>query len=409
MKIKQTSVLILGLMSSIVQPVLAADNIIGSNTKSSSLTEERSVGNGVSDSGQSFPVKTALKSSTPVSDTPSISNSIISNAFNYGAKGSFQVDPRTGSLSISYTLASLWANGLHGQTMPLQIEYNGATDYQVYQVAKGWAFSLPYIDVTHQQAIFPSARYQLLNSNSDLQYGKLQGKQFGFTRLSDNTGYQYIAQTGTIYLFSSNGLLQSITNPLGFSVHFTYQGTQLINMSDDYGHEIKVSYNSGNTAISYQDTKGQWQNTILMLDGESRVIEVTDPLGQSGHIQYYADGSSYAGMPKLLTNPLGATVAIEYDTIEGITSNIKMPVVSKVSTKSNSYYPSAMGGGAEMNEPQVTTYTYSTTSNDHNYLGHGLVASVSATEDPMMEASISDPGYTYQTIKTKNMVKILRR
>lgn len=90
--------------------------------------------------------------------------------------------------------------------------------------------------------------------------------------------------------FSPHGLLQSLKDPTGNTVHYAYSSTWLMSSTDAFGRVQRWQRDGAGRVLSQQDLMGN--TTRYDLDPSGRLLSVQNPYGQVTEFGYCADISS---------------------------------------------------------------------------------------------------------------------
>ncbi|MDC0534292.1 hypothetical protein OAO18_00620 [Francisellaceae bacterium] len=327
-----------------------------------------------------------------------VSNDIISTAFGT-MSGTVEVDPHTGTLSLSYPMGSMWANGLQGQQYSLVAEYNGSRTNPAYELGRGWNFALPYIDRNKSLAYFPGGLKFYLEDGIKLKYAKGEDKQFSFKR---GTGFDdffiFTDNADTKYYFNGDGLLVKQIDALGYAIHFIYNGSgnRLSEIKDDSGRNILIDtrFDLSETTVSSLSYNGERTETSFQASGNS--VTFTNPLDQQMNIS--SDSLSWPGLPTKVTLPSGLIYEVEYTPLKGISGQQSAYAVSKLVVNPNTVLPKWAVDDKSIYEPQMTTnYQYTSNENTNNYLGANspIQAQVFGTDPFLLNTFLAS--YRYNT------------
>ncbi|MDO4711833.1 MAG: DUF6531 domain-containing protein, partial [Peptostreptococcaceae bacterium] len=179
-------------------------------------------------------------------------------------------------------------------------------------------------------------------------------------------GVQPKQDSNYVKKYDAIGRIESVENPVGGAIHFTYCGDNQIKtitdeagsitkfeydkrgnlsvITDATGHTQKYRYNLYKDLVWYQDQEGN--QTTYIYDAERNLLSITDANG--GKISYTYDER---GQKTQETDQLGQKTTYTYDTVGNLIR------ISKAD-RTQSYRYDAMGQLLEAVTDQVTNYSY---------------------------------------------------
>ncbi len=325
-----------------------------------------------------------------------------SMAFNQSILLQENVDPNTGSFSLSKSLVHL--KGIN-ETINLSIDLhyiNGAEG--VLGLPNGWTFNVPYVVPNKTLSVGGTTYIIDLNwadefdYKSGLRYVNNHGIKFEVISPAQplpsgkpgEYSYQYTESDGSKCYFDSTG--------------------KLLEFSDLYGNYNYYSYNDqfqgvyGNYITEIQDSYGQ----IVTFNYSPNQITVSLPNSKSLSLSYSPNGI------ELITDELGYTTSLSYGEISGsvVVEQIIYPtgLYSRLTYTSLAYRSS----GGESAFPAVSTlthldmnnvfmasqrYAYGLNTNGNTFTGYNAGYLLSNDDDGLMDSN--NTSYTYDVTESK--------
>jgi RHS repeat-associated protein len=155
----------------------------------------------------------------------------------------------------------------------------------------------------------------------------------------------------------SDGLLQSVTDPLQHTTRYQYDGQrQLIDEVDPLGNRTTYGYDAADNQVTVEDALGRV--TTYVYDGMRRVVEQIDPLGGITTTTYDAQGDVTS-----VIDPLGHVTLNTYDQRGLETSRTEAAGTPVASTTLYDY--DALGRLISETDPNghTTSYAYDSVGN----------------------------------------------
>lgn len=322
-----------------------------------------------------------------------ISDSVHSNAFNFGSFVAGGVDPRTGIYSLALTLGTIRSADLNGPAFNLALGFSPLNTRNA-GYGTGWSLSTSRYDVRSKVMTLASGEiYKASETPNALFFREMKlesakvlktGTGRFEVRYKDGRrevlkvfGATHIAVP--IRIFAANGASIALKYAL-----FNEQ-PMLVEISDAKRELLKVSRTAGRLTLTQNpDTPDSAEFSMTFKN--ARVTAIGLPQGRGWDLQYEViDGISYV---KRVESPLGAVENIRYKRvghlIPGLGGVQSLPYVI-------AHDIFAKQGQRKL----VKTYTYS----DRNYLGHGVPPDTADDGDPLYRA----PG-NYQYSSTEKLI-----
>ncbi len=237
---------------------------------------------------------------------------------------------------------------LSGPGMPLSFSrtYNSQSG-ETSAIGYGWTatFTERLIIATDITLVQEGGRHVVFKNDGSGNWINETSKKRVIT--SNTSGYQLKEASSTIRQFDSSGHLLSITDRNNNTLTYGYAGNDLSTISDNFGHSLSFTYNSGkltqitsplgNFTYSYQN---------------DNLIRVDKPDGNN--IQYiYDDPNDIHNLTGIIDETGSRTLSVTYDNQDRVTSSAKAGGSDQVSI----VYPTATSREITNSLGVKTTYT----------------------------------------------------
>ncbi|MCY4330780.1 MAG: hypothetical protein OXC48_11995 [Endozoicomonadaceae bacterium] len=345
--------------------------------------------------------KVIYKDNNKLSSTTADNSSIWSNAFNFHKIWNSQVNPRTGLYTVGIKVGSLIGNLGHGPVMNLKINYSSDITANPNGSGQGWKWNLTHFSVDTNQLLTSQGQQFNLRQRNDgswyLRYHKLKDIQITGSKKNH---FVITYANGLREILNHKGCEVRLEQQNGLGINFNYQpGGCLLNMiSDDRGHQIKLTRNRGFiTVTSYNNTKRPVNVRLNYIHNNLYSVSFYDYHNKPG----LAINLKYLG--HLITNitySSGLERHIKYNCTDAMKLSWQYDMSKSVCVVERETINSGAG-----QKKMVTHYTYQkSSSNEHNYLGFnaGLDLTYKSYQDTLFEASAD---YTYRTTEDNNITR----
>ncbi len=335
------------------------------------------------------------KSAKKKSSNPNLSQA--SNASNFNNALGAEVSPRTGDLSLSLNVPTVY--GFLGENITPSIKYSQSSldsGNQMLGLPLGWQFPFSYIYeervfINGDQSFFIDSSY-----SSGMRYYTLEDANFEFTSIafpydtSQQTANILRFLNGNTQYFDKNGRLIGIDDRFGNYVMFHYNTTsggvfssKLLSITTGYGQEIIFDYGQDAITISYPDSDNNSIDfSYLVANQSSELIGYKDPLGNKTTI--INNGGSENRLVSELIYFNGLKILYEYSAIKLKLSSTDFTLKDVVSCVKEQH----------LEDSREFTYNYNPLDNEHNYTGFPNYIP-SSFEDTLL-LNGSDYAYTTQ-------------
>ena len=409
-------------------------------------TQPGAASGGDTDSDVSFPSNPASEPQVP--EAIDSSQASGSNATNYRAGASVNVNPRTGAVELSIQLFRIPGRS-EGLDATFALSYSTANaiagNVGVFGLPAGWSTNLSYVEVDGNgltqinvdgsQSYYEDEAWLSGTSGSTsfvtgmLQYNRADANFRADTSVEVN-GMQSADVIATLdgrrrYL-NGDGLLIQEVNRFGDSCEYTYQTVnppstnELASMTDTWGNTI--TFDSGTPGGFYKITLPDDRVVSYQVTAKSTVTEVTDAESKSTIIQWGNEdclGAFQVPLPTQVITPSGGVTSIEYQCMSVCTQDAgggTCPTTTWPVVKTVTVCPSNPSGqdcpSGEATDVLQTEYIFGGTEllpDGNNYTGYPLYSPFDPEpgapqgSDVLLVQGGEDGGFTYSaTMITKN-------
>lgn len=324
-----------------------------------------------------------------------MSDTIVSNAYNFSEFVDSGVDPRTGTYSITLSLGEFIGNRGNGIVMPISLNYNASNTVDI-GFGRGWSIPITQFDKTRNVLSLSSGQSFELAWNSskqeyDIPYRKLKDIRVFYVDATKELKVIY-KDGREEYLGWDDGLLRRIVSLQGENVYFEYGRFNFRNVLwriyDEDRRELKIDCwtNKWKTEVIHKQgevttLKFVFNKTGNGADKRLTSFRCSDEL-PSTKIVYRYIRKCYYDVVESITHASGLEEKITYldegHTLPAGAPLSKVPIVTRHVVTPEKNQP-----------PQITTYTYS----DKNYLGFASDRAWKPGEDSLFKAN-KDYKYT---------------
>jgi RHS repeat-associated protein len=221
----------------------------------------------------------------------------------------------------------------------------------------------------------------------------LNGYEITISRPTENEMLVTDSSGRSLQLTLEHGHVVSMSDPLGRTVHYTYNSEgDLVKVSDPLGRTTIYTYDDEHRLLTWTDPRG---GTLTnQYDSSGRVIKQTDPMGRATTFDYGPDGVT------TITDPRGNATTETYH--EGFRTERTLAAGTPDAATWKYTYDPITGGQTTVTDPlgHTTTRTYDTQGNALTYTD-ALGRTTTYTYDALNDlASETDPlgittTYTY--------------
>jgi hypothetical protein len=326
---------------------------------------------------------------------------VVSDAYNFK---NFQqaVDPRTGVLNITYPIANITGNNLEDPSINLSLNYSSLGNRDAFGLGIGWGWNLTHYDPKSGiLSLSNKGSYKVeIGKSEKLKYYKLKDIRVDIKENFITITYK----NGTVEKIDRTfGNLDSITNALGHSAHFNYNGNKLSSIT--YSNEdieiekLKIEY-GGNQFIIIKRNDGtpNWPTSIIKKSTNGNLTSIKNTIGQEIILKYEVPLNEKFLANHLVSEvlyPTGVHVKVSYlnEGIVGVNNSIINSAVANIKTKFLT--------NSEIDHEEIF-YSYSDGNhNFSNYLGRGSTSN-SSNEDNLFYAPST---YFYTTIEKRDSIQ----
>ena len=313
-----------------------------------------------------------------------------SQAYNRIKAFNLQVNPATGTLSLTYPLIEA-----QGVRMPLKVNLTYSYNARgMFGLPAGWQLDLDHInqrtaELGGMQWLIDDLWHDETGFASGLKYYNQHGTQFldkgqtlpipGYPKLN----YRHVSQhkDGSRQFFSNQGLLLLQVDRFDNRVQFSYEepvgnieSARLTHIKDDYGNVYRFSYEPGVLIILCPDQREQ----RVYFNSEG-VIRIENALKQSYKITY--------------ANPFGSNLVHTLETPEGLTTELSYGSIFYTDDSGKQQMP-VVNRFKQVDQGDLKTHqeVYYQYSKGSNFTGYPLYA-LSSRGDSLMDSN--DQSYKY--------------
>ena len=313
-----------------------------------------------------------------------------SQAYNRIKAFNLQVNPATGTLSLTYPLIEA-----QGVRMPLKVNLTYSYNARgMFGLPAGWQLDLDHInqhtaELGGMQWLIDNLWHDETGFASGLKYYNQHGTQFldkgqtlpipGYPKLN----YRHVSQhkDGSRQFFSNQGLLMLQVDRFDNRVQFSYEepvgnieSARLTHIKDDYGNVYRFSYEPGVLIILCPDQREQ----RVYFNGEG-VIRIENALKQSYKITY--------------TNTLGSNLIHTLETPEGLTTELSYGSIFYTDDSGKQQMP-VVNRFKQVDQGDLKTHqeVYYQYSQGSNFTGYPLYT-LSSRGDSLIDSN--DQSYKY--------------
>jgi RHS repeat-associated protein len=201
-------------------------------------------------------------------------------------------------------------------------------------------------------------------------------------------GYLLRRKNGNQLRFEPNGQLRSITDRIGNSLAFSYDGGRLTRVADRAGRALTLSYDGPGRLTALQDFTGR--RVAYDYDAAGRLVAVTGPAGNRTAYTYYSD-PIYNHLLQSVTTPEGRVTQFQYYG-NGRVARVTEPGGRRLTFL---YLPLRQETHVVDQSGRLLTYQYNPRGNVVRVIrGDGTSTSSVYSQDGKLEARTDEAGYT---------------